>query len=629
MSTLESNGDGYDVPGLLREHGETRSVLKELRQAWTKLGLDDEVRHVDDRIADLQLPLLLFVVGEGNFGKSSLINALVGRQVAPTSVLPRTWKVDIFRPDDGNGERTELVFRGSHDVQVRQHSEAQGIIGEEEARIKAAHRRGKKNTGVASDLRQATWYCNDVSLPQDVALVDTPGFAQLRADVSLESIAIRSASGIRVETSDPFEYWYHRADVVLWTLKATKLNDRDTYEALKALASQDKQSIGVITHMDRIPGERWDEVVDEARRHFGEFLTDFIPVVAHADKTGYKETIDHLKAELARSYFATAAKRKNEAVTRFLQHSGDRLLVWTRAVHKALQRNTELLRKALSRLHHEIDRVSSSSAQDLQFWISSSTERAQQRAKSGFSKVPETDGETKAEFLRILGHPHVVEELNRRLSRIGAEATTVVVKVCMQLEFLGMSLGRNGVEPFIKRLDTNHASLETLTGRHFNTSVAAVGSFEVATVGAALGAIGYLVFGPVGWLAGLAAFVFADDIKRAQLQQRASEKAPAWFHELHSQAAVTLPPFFSKLSRTGTTALHSHFESFCGVPQDRADEEIAQLEDKIIKKFSVTLRRRRRRLVALRVFATYGFLLAVVGVFLLLAAKQLGWVLLW
>ena len=97
---------------------------------WTRLlaRLDDHAHALDDEgaasaIAELSVqrstPVLLAVVGEFNAGKSTFINALVGKNVAPTGILPTTavlhrlcWAPDslavakiILRPPSRPAER--------------------------------------------------------------------------------------------------------------------------------------------------------------------------------------------------------------------------------------------------------------------------------------------------------------------------------------------------------------------------------------------------------------------------------------------------------------------------------------------------------------------------------------------
>ncbi|ETI89662.1 MAG: hypothetical protein Q612_NSC00138G0002, partial [Negativicoccus succinicivorans DORA_17_25] len=38
---------------------------------------------------------MILIMGNGNVGKSTLLNALVGKEVAKTNLLPTTWKIDV------------------------------------------------------------------------------------------------------------------------------------------------------------------------------------------------------------------------------------------------------------------------------------------------------------------------------------------------------------------------------------------------------------------------------------------------------------------------------------------------------------------------------------------------------
>src|SRR3989449_7813324 len=66
-----------------------------------------------DVLLDPPLPEVVFV-GRSNVGKSSLLNALVGRRIAKTSGTPgKTRALNVFLVDIGRGERGE-VRDGAH-----------------------------------------------------------------------------------------------------------------------------------------------------------------------------------------------------------------------------------------------------------------------------------------------------------------------------------------------------------------------------------------------------------------------------------------------------------------------------------------------------------------------------------
>ena len=49
-----------------------------------------------ENLKELLEPFLLFVIGSGNYGKSTVINALVEEDLVKTKDLPNTWKLDLF-----------------------------------------------------------------------------------------------------------------------------------------------------------------------------------------------------------------------------------------------------------------------------------------------------------------------------------------------------------------------------------------------------------------------------------------------------------------------------------------------------------------------------------------------------
>lgn len=134
-------------------------------------GLTDLAARARQRQHDLREPLLIMVVGEGKFGKSSLINALLGTSVAPVSRLPKTWKVDLYEPT--RGEETATLFwrsrPGSEDVASMR--VARAVCEEQERRAEAAATTGRK---WQSDLYQVKWKVQCGWIPQGATLVDTP-----------------------------------------------------------------------------------------------------------------------------------------------------------------------------------------------------------------------------------------------------------------------------------------------------------------------------------------------------------------------------------------------------------------------------------------------------------------------
>src|SRR5579859_304527 len=92
-----------------------------LRTVFETHCLDDDLRQVDDKLDELKRrsELLVFVFGEGNFGKSSLVNKLLGREVAEVSILPKTWRVDLFHSLPVGQEEYAILRRNGIPLQER------------------------------------------------------------------------------------------------------------------------------------------------------------------------------------------------------------------------------------------------------------------------------------------------------------------------------------------------------------------------------------------------------------------------------------------------------------------------------------------------------------------------------
>ena len=58
--------------------------------------IEEELKENTKSIKELENPFLLFIMGCGNYGKSTLINAILQDKIIETSDIPNTWKLDLF-----------------------------------------------------------------------------------------------------------------------------------------------------------------------------------------------------------------------------------------------------------------------------------------------------------------------------------------------------------------------------------------------------------------------------------------------------------------------------------------------------------------------------------------------------
>ncbi len=313
--------------------GNVIEKLKILSAGCKKLGFSEEAERIEQRLKDFEEPLLVMVVGEGKFGKSTLINELAGKKIAPVSKLPKTWKIDIYIPTKGEEEAWLYWKSRPESHQAVSIDEAIQICDEEERK---AIRKMKEGQSWKSDLYQVKWF-RHVDWPDgNVALVDTPGFSQLRSDSVVETVKLFGSDGIQLAVSDPFEYYYYRSDVVLWCIRADKLGDRDTLEALEKVKSQRKKIVGILTHMDKVPESRWKDILDQAARIHGEYVEVFLPSALGGSSSLRNLTVENLKAFIEREFISRSSELKegvledfyNDEVEAFLSRSGSIVECW-------------------------------------------------------------------------------------------------------------------------------------------------------------------------------------------------------------------------------------------------------------------------------------------------------------
>ncbi|WP_395145857.1 dynamin family protein [Armatimonas sp.] len=311
----------------------SRARLKEdLRRLEALLhsnGLEADADKVRDKLRDLASPdeILVFVVGEGNFGKSSLVNAVLGRDVAPVSFLPKTWRVDLYRglPEGAdefailrrigqvNGERmsvaaAEVACADQEREIARCETEALQKINESRAAknlppaLRADLYRHTEPIRLPDQVVEVQWHRSGLALPPEVVLVDTPGFKQVRSGMGgARTEMLGGSEGVTFALEEIYEQFYHRATLVLWAFRADKLNDADTIEVFDDLLGRGKDVLGVITYADKVPPERRQgELLPRAYQYFGKGVTGFIPIISAGSSPekglGIPELRNHLTA---------------------------------------------------------------------------------------------------------------------------------------------------------------------------------------------------------------------------------------------------------------------------------------------------------------------------------------------
>lgn len=268
--------------------------------------LTEEIKTKANELEKLALELkekfLIFVVGMGKYGKSTLVNALAGSKVAEVDILPKTWKIDIYEESYSN---QAIIRYLSGETEIVSLEKAKQIVKEEEDKrleteklvtsefhkmlpyldnlqekeeLKKAL--AKKHLYI-SNITEVKWPCQSSPFLAKFRIVDTPGLYQ-------------DTPGL--ENKEDIRQYYHKAHGVLWLLDATKISAQSSKQmldelnaALKKVSSKPQNIIGVLNRIDLIETEGDDpvrRVLQEAETLFKGTFRSLVPLSAKMAERG-------------------------------------------------------------------------------------------------------------------------------------------------------------------------------------------------------------------------------------------------------------------------------------------------------------------------------------------------------
>lgn len=267
----------------------TKKYLRELYKI--KSNFDTLYENFDDK-------LMIFIIGNGNVGKSTLLNSLIGEEVAVVNFLPSTWKIDIYSPELRKDRA--LIKDVNEGWKTLNINEVKRIVDEEEKKSKDARKIYRENLNkrlkginikeerdeitkylsekylYKSKITEVKWPVKKNWMLEKCLLVDTPGLNQ---DL------------YQIEQMGDIKDYYHKADGVLWLLDGQSIVSKSIKESIKELdellnnvGGIRNNIIGVVNRIDQVRNNGGEkavlDVLNEAKRIYGEKFCNIIGISA-------------------------------------------------------------------------------------------------------------------------------------------------------------------------------------------------------------------------------------------------------------------------------------------------------------------------------------------------------------
>ncbi len=261
------------------------------------MAFEDKIKENEKSIKELEYPFMLAVVGCGNYGKSTLINLLLQDNIINTSVLPNTWKIDVFV--NSPMESGKIIYEDKEEVRTLKNIEK--ILEKEEEKIKINKRKinneiqsYKKNNkptieelnifkqniekeNYKPNIKEIRYLIKDKPILRNFTLIDTPGLNQT----------------LLKNTKERMIDYYIKSDGILLLMDAQNISAKNNYDFLETVETLDgkntKGIIAIVNKMDLINLEDRKKLIDKVEEIYKDKFIDTIFISAKDAISGKDE----------------------------------------------------------------------------------------------------------------------------------------------------------------------------------------------------------------------------------------------------------------------------------------------------------------------------------------------------
>lgn len=183
---------------------ELNEKLLLLQKACNMCGNIEYVKAIEHYMKNISNPIKIMIVGEGKHGKSTLLNALLGRKVAKEGYGIKTANLNYYKNITSRECVSNVSFEGPF-LYIENEKELNNYYEAFQ----------KKKDANAYWLLHLEW-------PQSgIIVVDTEGFNQVNTHYMQGKSNISFIKGLDAEYHDLFDEIYMEADIIIWCVKGT------------------------------------------------------------------------------------------------------------------------------------------------------------------------------------------------------------------------------------------------------------------------------------------------------------------------------------------------------------------------------------------------------------------------
>lgn len=481
-----------------------------------KFDFTNLLSKVEAKKNDLDEPLYVMIVGDGKRGKSTLINALLSKNVAKVARTPKTWRIDIFQPTNGI-PYAELMYVTDQKIDIKKETweTAEKIVDDIEKEKNVA---SKNKEEWQSDLRQVKWYVNSNWPNPNVALIDTPGFSQLRVDTSLQLKTLYNSKGIQLEREDGFNEYYYRSNLVLWCIHAGKLQERDALDKLEDVHNEGKTIVGVITHIDQFPEESWNEILEGARNSFGQYINRFVLCAAGAQDQDLKnKTVNELKKVVEEIISEKEDEIKINESKDFLNNTTDIIDGQLTSIGEMFTQNCITYIRTYNKVETDINNSFLNLTKSIEEILDARQEYCIRKLDSIYDACEGEEHRFKKMIEQELDFNRTNEKVMDSIKRQNENLGSMVYGAYKSIEWQTVKIGKGNAQLRKSEFNINELSFNDTDKKALFTIDLddnwMDGGFKV---GAASAAAGLIFLGPIGLLAGGIGYLYGKYKKRSE-----------------------------------------------------------------------------------------------------------------